>query len=388
MKKFSNYLLISVLLLLLSACIKDNISIPADVTNNPQSSTIDISVNDIFNSHKDNINTVGLSIGILKDGETYFYGYGETKKGSNIVPDENSIFEIGSITKTFTSILATEMLLNNNLDVETTIKAYLPNNLPTLNRNGIEVNFKHLLSHTAGFPFMPSNFRAKPFSDASKAWEEYDDRLLFSFLDNLHLSSDPFSKMQYSNAGMAVVGVAIEQNYNQDYRNVLQNQLLMPLNLNNTSAYFERLDVKKWSTGYSFNGKETNYFKSLNALNSAGVIKSTAKDLLTYASANINIPETVLGNAIKLSHKVQFEEYEENDYYKIRSCSGWFEYVNNNFPSETFIWHNGATGGYNSEIFISLDHESALVLLYNKRTLDSSNRELFVADMLQLLFKY
>jgi len=386
MKKSSTYVLISVFLLLLSACIKDNISIPADVTNNPQSSAIDISVNDIYNSHKENINTVGLSIGILKDGKTYFYGYGETKKGSNIVPDLNSIFEIGSITKTFTSILATEMLLNNNLDINTNIKAYLPNDLPTLNRNGIEVNFKHLLSHTAGFPFMPSNFRAKPFSDASKAWEAYDERMLFSFLDNLHLSSDPFSKMQYSNAGMAVVGVAIEQNYNQDYRNVLQNQLLLPLSLNNTSAYFERLDANKWTTGYSFNGKETNYFKSLNALNSAGVVKSTAKDLLTYASANINIPNTVLGNAITLSHAVQFTEYEENDYYKIRSCSGWFEYVNNNYPNEKFLWHNGATGGYNSEIFISLDHESALVLLYNKRTLDSSKRELFVADMLQLLF--
>lgn len=387
MKKNTKFIAAGVFLLLLSACIKDNVIIPADLTNNAKSSPQDVRVDDIFNTHKDNINTVGLSIGILKDGETSFYGYGETKKGSDIIPDENSFYEIGSITKTFTSILATDMLLKNNLDIETTIKPYLPNNLPTLNRNGIEVNFKHLLSHTAGFPFMPSNFRAKSFSDASKAWEEYDDRRLYSFLDNLHLSSDPFTKMVYSNVGMAVVGASIEQNYNLEYEKVLHNELLEPLDLVNTSAYFEETDINNWTTGYSFNGKETNYWKSLNALNSAGVIKSTTKDLITYASANINIPATSLGNAIRLTHDVQFMEYEENDYYKMRSCSGWFEYINNTLPEETFIWHNGATGGYSSEIFINLEHQSALVLLFNKRTIDANERELFIADMLQLLLE-
>ncbi|MGS0527710.1 serine hydrolase domain-containing protein [Zobellia nedashkovskayae] len=373
------------LLLTLSSCIKENIVVPADLTSNPKSSDIDIKVDDIFNSHRENINTIGLSIGILKNGETHFYGYGEIKKGSNIIPNENTFFEIGSITKTFTSILATDMLLNDNLDIETTLKSYLPSNLPTLNRNGTEVNFKHLLSHTAGFPTMPSNFTAKPFSDASNAWEKYDDRRLFSFLDNLLLRSDPFTEFLYSNAGLAVVGATIEQNYNQEYGEVLQNKLLMPLDLMNTSAYFK--ETEEWTTGYSFTGEETGYFKSLNALDAAGVIKSTPQDLLKYAEANINIPETSLGEAIRLTHEVQFMEYEVNDFYKIRSCLGWFEYINNTLPEETFIWHNGATGGYNSELFINLEHQSALVLLFNKRTLDNSDRELFIAEMLQLLLE-
>ncbi|MBM1108155.1 beta-lactamase family protein [Aurantibacter crassamenti] len=365
-----------------SACsLKEDI--PVELTNNTLSSEMDIAVDEIYITHKDNLNTVGISIGMLKNGETHFYGYGETKKGSGLTPTKDTFFEIGSITKTFTSILATNMLLEQGLDIEQTIKPYLPNNLPKLNRNGIELNFKHLLTHTSGLSRMPNNFNLS--RDAGKEFADYDERHLYAFLENARIHADPFTQYAYSNLGMGLVGTILKRNYDIGYSKVLQQKLTNPLGLNNTTANFAETAIENWAMGYNLKGKESDYWKTLNALDGAGVIKSTAGDLIKYAEANINPPETMLGEAIRLTHKVYFKEYETNDHTKTRNCLGWFEYINDNVPNETFRHHNGATGGFNSDFFINLENQTALILLFNKNVAGVDGRQALITELLHLL---
>lgn len=381
MNKIKHLVAITLTYFMASACsIKEDI--PVELTNNTLLSNMDIAVDDIYSIHKSKLNTIGLSIGILKNGETHFYGYGETKKGNGSIPNENTFYEIGSITKTFTAIMATNMLLQQDMNIETTIKSYLPEDLPTLNRNGIELNFKHLLTHTSGLTRMPSNFNFT--RNPTKEYAAYDERHLYAFLENARIHANPFTKFSYSNLGMGVVGNILERNYAMDYGEVLEKELTNPLGLLNTTAYFEKTEVEKWATGYNYQGKETDYWKSLNALDGAGVIKSTAKDLLKYAEVNINPPASELGEAIRMTHEVYFMEHETSDYSKTRNCLGWFEYVHNNLPEETFLWHSGGTGGFNSELFINLNNQSALVLLFNKSA-TTSQREDLISDMLQLI---
>lgn len=380
MRKIKNYIVFVFTCLVVFSCSQKE-DIPAELTNNNLSTEVDIAVDDIYNKHKDKLNTIGVSIGILKNGETHFYGYGETKKGSGKIPNQNTFYEIGSISKTFTSILAANMLLQQNLDVETTIKSYLPADLPTLNRNGIEVNFKHLLTHTSGLARMPNNFNNS--KNAGKEFAAYDDRLLFANLENAKLHADPFTTYLYSNLGMGIVGTILKRNYEMDYGKVLEQELTNPLGLNNTTAYFEETAIENWATGYNYKGKETDYWKSLNALDGAGVIKSTAADLLIYAQSNINPPETQLGEAIQLTQNVYFDKVFEDEDTKTRNCLGWFDYENANVPNETFIVHGGDTGGFSTRFFISLEKESALILLFNKS--DTGNRDLLISDLLQLI---
>ena len=373
--------LVITFLMVNSCTIKDDI--PAELTNNNLSSDIDIAVDNIYNGYKDNLNTVGLSIGILKNGETHFYGYGETKKGSGNIPNQNTFYEIGSISKTFTSILAVNMLLQQDLDIETSIKSYLPEDLPTLNRNGIEVNFKHLLTHTSGLGRMPNNFNKS--KDAGKEFADYDERLLYSYIENARLHADPFTQFLYSNVGMGIVGTVLKRNYEMDYGKVLQQELTIPLGLSNTTAYFEDTNIDNWATGYNYKGKETDYWKTLNALDGAGVINSTISDLLIYAQANITPPETQLGNAIRITHEVYFKEYETGDYGKSQNCLGWFKLTPTSLPDKSFIQHNGLTGGFNSELLINLENETAITVLFNKASLNNEGRQAFISELLQLL---
>ncbi|WP_291869259.1 serine hydrolase domain-containing protein [Maribacter sp.] len=382
MRKIKNYTVLIITYLIAYSCsVKEDI--PAELTNNNLSSDIDIAIDDIYNNHKDNLNTIGLSIGVLKNGETHFYGYGETKKGSGIIPNQNTFYEIGSISKTFTSILTVNMLLQQGLDIETSLRSYLPEDLPTLNRNGIEVNFKHLLTHTSGLGRMPNNFNNS--KNAGKEFASYDKRLLYSYIENARLHADPFTQFLYSNVGMGIAGTILERNYEIDFGKVLEQELTLPIGLTNTTAYFEDTNAEYWATGYNYRGKETDYWKTLNALDGAGVIKSTASDLLIYAQANINPPETQLGDAIRLTHEAYFKEYETDDYGKRQNCLGWFEYEATNLPDETFLRHDGLTAGFHSEILINLENQTAVTLLFNKSSINFEGREAFISELLQLL---
>ena len=76
--------------------------------------------------------TTGLSIGILKNGKLFYYGYGETAKGNGQLPDEHTIFEIGSITKTFTSLLFANAIEQGKVKPDDPVSKYFPDSIPVL----------------------------------------------------------------------------------------------------------------------------------------------------------------------------------------------------------------------------------------------------------------
>jgi CubicO group peptidase (beta-lactamase class C family) len=136
------------------------------------------------------------------------------------------------------------------------------------------------------------------------------------------------------------------------------------LQLNDTKTDMAETDMSRWSKGYS-NGKEIKYWDSLNAMNGAGVIKSTASDMVKYGIANLNPPKTLLGNAITKSQEITFLPFTAAGDIKINGRLGWFQCIHKGLPNETFIWHNGGTGGYSSDMYINKNKNSLVIVLYN-----------------------
>lgn len=87
---------------------------------------------------------VGLCIGVLQDGKTCFYGYGETAKGDGKVPDAATLFEIGSITKTFTSTLLGMAVVTGKVKLDDPVNKYLPDSIPLLQYEGRVMMLKDL----------------------------------------------------------------------------------------------------------------------------------------------------------------------------------------------------------------------------------------------------
>lgn len=368
---------------LLASCTKEEIIVnPNSNTNNPKVSSIDMAVHTIFERYKNELSTVGLSIGIYKNGVANFYGYGETKKSMGITPDKNTLFEIGSITKTYTSIAILKMLKENNHTIETPIRLYLPSNLPTLSRDGIELNFKHLLTHTSGLNYMPDNFGIQYLSgNFGTAFETYDRNKLFTFLLNANIRHKPFTTWEYSNVGMGLLGVILELNYKKSYGDVLKDKVFTPLNLSETFTDMKQTNSTNWAAGHS-NGSQVTYWNSLGAMDGAGVIKATASDMMKYAISNINAPTSPLGDAINQSHTITFSPFTDVNIFKINGRLGWFQLIHKDLPNESFIWHNGGTGGFSSDLYINKAKKTVLLLMYNSDK-GSIGRQNFTSDLLK-----
>ena len=377
-------IMLVIIISLFIACEKEVLVSPTINTNNPLQSAVDNAVQKAYlKSYKD-LNTVGMSIGLYKNGVANYYGYGETKKGNGIAPNKNTFFEIGSITKTFTSIAAMNMLLEKSQTIENPIRPYLPTNLPTLARDGIEVNFKHILTHTSGLGYFPDNFGAGYYTGNLKGeFENYDRNKIFTWLLNTPLRTKPFTTWEYSNGAMGLLGTILELNYSKSYGAIMQEKLFTPLGLNDTKTDMAETDLTRWATGYS-NDKEVPYWNSLNAMNGAGVIKSTASDMIKYGLANMNPPNTPLGKAITQTQEITFLPFTEAGRIKINGRLGWFQCIHLDLPNETFIWHNGGTGGFSSDIFINKNKKSILVMLYNTDK-GTQAREDFRLELLKIM---
>src|SRR5437879_2959591 len=95
---------------------------------------------------------VGFSIGVIKNDSTYRYNFGVVRKDKKTTPTDQSIYEIGSVTKTFTSLLLAEAVIERKVKLSDDIRKYLKGNYPNLQYNGKPIQLLHLVNLTSGLP--------------------------------------------------------------------------------------------------------------------------------------------------------------------------------------------------------------------------------------------
>ena len=101
--------------------------------------------------------SVGLSIGFFNNGESYFYNFGTTEKGKALPPSQNTVYEIGSITKTFTSLVLANAVSEGKVRLDDDIRKYLEGNYLNLEYEGKGITLAELVNGTSGLPnFLPS----------------------------------------------------------------------------------------------------------------------------------------------------------------------------------------------------------------------------------------
>jgi CubicO group peptidase (beta-lactamase class C family) len=219
---------------------------------------------------------VGLSIGVLYNGKPFFYGYGATLEGSNNIPDEHTIFEIGSLSKTFTAMLLAIASNNGIVKLDDPINKYLPDSIPPVQYQGIPVTLKLLSNHTSGIPYMPSNMHP---ANNRNPYNDYTVSNLFSFLKQFSLERDPGQEYEYSNLAFATLGVILEKVYQKNYETLIREKICGPLGMNDTWQFIRKNDSLRFAQGYGGKGRQVSHW-DLDAFAGAGALRSTAEDLL------------------------------------------------------------------------------------------------------------
>jgi hypothetical protein len=172
------------------------------LSDNKKQSTLDTTIDRLVKPYMQNPDHNALCIGIIKNDSVYFYNYGEEKKDSKILPSQTSLFEIGSITKTFCGNLLAQAVSENKLKLDDDIRLYLKGNYKNLEFNKQPILVKHLANHTSGLPRQPENLFSQKEFDLKNPYSNYTNQSLLNYIKEFKLSVTPGTNCEYSNLGM------------------------------------------------------------------------------------------------------------------------------------------------------------------------------------------
>jgi CubicO group peptidase (beta-lactamase class C family) len=327
------------------------------LSNNRLSTALDKAVDSVAMAYMRQFPTVGLSIGILKDGKTWFYGYGETVKGNGTSPGPTTLFEIGSITKTFTATMLGIAIGEGKLKLDDSVNKYLPDSIPLLQYKGKVATIRTLSNHTSGIPRMPENFQ-QAVTNPKDPYVSYSTQDLYSFLHGLKLGRKPGSELEYSNAAVGLLGTILQKLDGKSYEELLLSLIANPLKMTDTRVNIRPADSARFASGYDDKGVYTGPWNLSPAFAGAGSIRSTAADMLKYAAAEMGGPDvpSPLEKAMQLTQVITYESGNT------KIGLGWFYLKSGN---KDILFHNGGTGGYRSYIGIDRQKKIAVVLLSN-----------------------
>lgn len=179
-------------------------------------------------------NAQSLAIGVFHDGQYNKYFYGEAIKGSGVAPTENTIYEIGSITKVFTAVLLADLVTKGTTKLDDPITAYLPDSLAS-NPDLQKITFKSLSNHSSGLPRLANNMDKVPGFTMKDPYANYDRKALFSYLKNYKATREVGETYEYSNLGVGLLGELISIIAKKPFTQQLREVVLTPLQMNSTT---------------------------------------------------------------------------------------------------------------------------------------------------------
>ncbi|MGB0525410.1 MAG: serine hydrolase domain-containing protein [Flammeovirgaceae bacterium] len=353
MKKLA-ILFIFCLLNIAASCEKEGTGSKKLLSSNPLESSTDSLVDQHIRPFMEKRQHIGMSLAVIDGNKTSYYHYGEAIKGSGKLPNLESLYEIGSITKTFTAALALDYFQQHTIDLSSAVNDFLPESVKELAKNGVKMQLKHLLNHTSGLPRLPS--------DITKGWNpnnpyvHYTEDDIYANLAKIELSGEPGTKMEYSNLGFALVGLILERHSGKSYEQLLTAHILKPVGLTKTKITLNAQEKSKMVAPYDPNGKEGSHWDLAN-FKAAGALIATIEDMATYAKVQMATYEGDKATVFKQTKKSSFVLNEQTEV-----GMAWFLIKKG---TKTLYFHNGGTGGFSSFIMIDPVQQKAVVSISN-----------------------
>lgn len=293
----------------------------------------------------------GVVIGVVQHGTRHLFVYGPVK--------EDSLFEIGSISKTFTGLILAQMVEQHKLRLHDPVREFLPAGT-VAKPNGEEITLLDLATQHSGLPRMPDNFHP---GNPQDPYVDYHAANLYEFIAKHGVQKPANTSFGYSNLGLGLLGQALANRANTPYPELLRLQVTQPLGMIDTVVKLSPSQERRFATGHNAQHEPAHAW-ALDALAGAGAIRSTASDMLTYLEAQLHpdavkqttaSPSATISSALQLSHELHADAGPN-----VKIALAWL--YNSNTGS---YWHNGATGGYSSFAFFNAKEDTAAVVLFN-----------------------
>ena len=299
---------------------------------------------------------VGLSVGVLHQGEQQVFGYGQLGNGDERTPDGKTIYEVGSVSKVFTGVLLADAITRKLVRLDQPAGELLPTHvtMPIFEQRAITL--QHLATHVSGLPPIPDNLN---LTDMENPYAAYSIEDLYEFLGQHRLTRAPGEKGEYSNLGVGLLGNLLAHRQQMSYDKLVRERIASPLGMVDTTIALDDQQKVRLAPPHTADGTVTSNW-DIPAFAGAGAILSSVDDMLIFAKAHLSPPADEIGRAIELAWKEHQSPISDGDF---AVGLGW------HFARDGRTrWHNGQTGGYHSMLLINRDIDSAIVLLANTAT--------------------
>lgn len=230
----------------------------------------------------------GVAVEVYGNGVPHSYYYGYSNRETKLPINQNTIFEVGSFTKLFTSLLIAEELNSGKIKLSDPIPKFavdlaLPNN--PLNN----VTLQNLATHTSGLPFaLPKNITQRSE--------------LRNFFSNWNPASPIGTQWGYSNINIGLLGYALENVTHRNINQLYRERILQPLGMEPIGIIVAKKYQLNYAQGYNKDGQPIPHTK-VSLFPAAGAMKISAQDMLYFLKAAIRLPGTPeeISNAMRLT---------------------------------------------------------------------------------------
>lgn len=309
---------------------------------------------------------VGAVIGVIIRGERHVFVFGSKSLEIDDPPDMNTVFEIGSITKTFTTTILAKMHLEGEVNIEENAQNFHPQQEVVLpSSDGVQITLEHLATHTSGIPRMPDNFEEHQ-KDPSDPYASFTVKNMYEFLNNCTLDFPVGFRHQYSNCGMGLLGLTLALAHGTSYEELLRQKILLPLGMNHTTLFLTDEQRQNVATGHDRGLNPVSMWTATDCFQGAGFIKSNLADMFLYLEANMGLLASPLSEAIAMTHEKRVAT-EWNDHCGL----GWYTTII--FDGQEIVNHNGGTGGFYAFIGFNKVLQTGVIVLTNSRTNSGTN---------------
>ena len=307
----------------------------------------------VDNRHK----SVGVVAGVLVGDERIVVGHGRLSTTDPRQPGGDTVFEIGSVTKVFTSTVLADLVSRGELTLDTPVQGLLDGDVPVPARDGARITLEHLATHSSGLPRMPDNFDPADFANP---YVDYTEERLYEFLSSYELTRGVGETVEYSNLGYGLLGHALARGTGRDYEALVAQVVLEPLAMADTAVTLSPSLRERLAAGHD-DSLDPVALWDFAALSGAGSFRSTVNDMLLFLEANIDPWSSPLSEALRSAHARRADMPDPD----MGIGLGWIVHDTKDGRDGRMLWHNGGTGGYSS--FVGFDPESqvAVVVLSN-----------------------
>lgn len=288
----------------------------------------------------------GIVIAVIEGKDSAVYGFGRGNQDG--LPDADTVYEIGSVTKTMTGLLLAQAVVAGKVKLTEPVADLLPGYVMPGTKDRA-ITLRDLATHYSGLPRLPANLAP---ADLNDPYADYGDPQLRAFLAGHVMARASGAAFEYSNLGYGLLGTALAARAGQSYETLLQTQIAGPLGMRSTSSVMSPALRARLAPGHLADGKPAQHWQ-FQAITGAGAVLSTPRDMVAYLQSFMLKPDS--------AHTLALQPQQDLGGGKQIGLA----WIRDQAKGQAFIWHNGQTGGYASFAGFTQEGQRGVVVLSN-----------------------